>query len=274
MDNIENPQTQNAFCSVQLSKREKRIGRSILVVGLIFLIIFIGSAKATIVWGIELLRDNGSEAVAVWPFWSALTLTALLLMMPSLAVYDRWRGQVRYLGHIDIAATPADIWQKLIYHPNSSHWQDIYRQVEQLDDTGNNFRLHHYCWGDCTLCGLPKHPDTPCDTKRVNIVETHEPQCYHTKSFSENTAYELSKYKEDVYTIEALPNGNSRVTLIILMKRPKLGLIIFSKLCKPTVLALNNLKHSVEGSKNDGILYSLVRARIASAKAAPRHCGC
>jgi hypothetical protein len=274
MDKDESLEVPKNFRLVPRSEKEKRMLCSIIVAGLLFLIVFISSAFATIIWGIELLRDNGNKTVAVWPFWSALTLTVLLLMIPSLAVYDRWRGQVRYLSHIDIAAKPTDIWQKLIYHPNSSHWQDIYRQVEQLDDTGNNFRLHHYCWGDCTLCGLPKHPDTPSDTIRVQIVETQEPQRYHTKSFSENTAYELSKYKKDVYTIEALPNGNSRVTLITLMKSPKLGLIIFTKLCKPTVLALNNLKHSVEGSKNDAILFGLVRARIAHAKAAPRHCGC
>jgi hypothetical protein len=272
MDNIENSQTQNTSCSVPLSKREKRIGRSIVVVGLIFLIIFISSAKATIVWGIELLRDNSGEAA--WPFWSALILTALLLIIPSLAIFARWPGEVRYSGHIDIAATPADVWQKLMYQTDVPHWKGFYRQIEQLDGTGKAYRLHHYCWGDCTICGLPKHPNTPSDTICVNIVKAREPQFYHIKYFDEGKFFKLSEYAEDCFTIEALPNGNSRVDVAVIVMRPKLWMATLTKQGTATMNTLNDLKHHLEGRKNDDSMNGFIRARIAHAKAAPRHCGC
>jgi hypothetical protein len=51
MDNIENPQTQKTFHSVLFSKLKKRIIYFMVIAGCLFLIVFLGSAITSIIWG-------------------------------------------------------------------------------------------------------------------------------------------------------------------------------------------------------------------------------
>lgn len=265
--------------AVPMNREEKRVGLYATASAAVLALSLMGLATLAVFWALAPIRDGATGGAGSWRLVLVFILLLSFLALPIGLLAGRWPGEVRSRGSVDIAASPEQIWEKLAFRAGMPDWKGIYRSIERADGPVEAYWLHHYTDAACPDCGLPRHPDSEGLAQHVEVLEARAPTYYRMRSHSKGVDPEKGDsagwldWEENRYAIEPLGGGLCRVTLDIAVNRPKIWMAALVKLGGPVNQTLQGLKAAVEGGEDDS-LYATARARIAVARAAPRHCGC
>jgi hypothetical protein len=177
---------------------------------------------------------------------------------------------------MDIAASPEAVWRALRPDAARPPWKKIVRKVEALDGEGKTYRLHYFNNDVCTRCGLPRDPESPGQTCRVEILEDAAPRRLRMRATPEGRAdgaSMLMQHETSTFDLSSLPDGGTRVTVVNVASKPRTWLALLIKFGDPAGEELRALAAHLEGQPVDN-MYATGAQRLDAARHAPAFCGC
>ena len=257
-----------------LSAEEKTVA-VFLLVAIAIGIVAAGASLALLYWALPSAGqpiDTDKLAIAL----PVLFLTWFLILF---AIFGRWPGHVSSEVSIDIGASPYDVWHAFALRDDYPGWKKIYTGIERLDERGEVYRLHYADDSECTRCSLPRDPDRPRWSSRVEILEARRPSLYRQRSFAkglparESEMEQLLDSEDLTMVLQPLGGGGTRLNCTSTVVRPKVWMAFLTMLGRPVKQHLASLKAHLEGTP-DETLFGIAAKRMAAARSAPERCAC
>ena len=213
-------------------------------------------------------------------FIAVFATIGLSLAVFIYGLWGTWPGRISRRSRIDIKAKPSQVWDAIVFRDGYPGWKKTYAGIERLEEPGEVYRLHHATDANCIRCGLPKQPDRPQWSSRIEVLKAKRTSIYHHHSRSMGTvegkgdAARLLKSEETIYLLKPIEDGGgTRLTYKMIVDRPKAWLALLILLGGPIKEHLGSLKAHLEAMPDES-LYGIAAKRIEAARNAPRHCGC
>jgi hypothetical protein len=216
--------------------------------------------------------DGGRMAIALGACF--VTATAILY-----AVFGRLRGSVASAAAVDLAAAPDLVWDAVVLRDDYPGWKKIYAGIDRLNEAGEVYRVHYAEDSDCPRCKLPRDPDRPRWTSRIEVLEARRPSLYRIRTAPRVTGApaddpgRLLDTEDTVMRLEPLPGGGTRVMYESAVLRPKVWMAVLTMMGRPVREHLRSLAAHLEG-RPDETLFGIAARRMDAARAAPQRCSC
>lgn len=256
-----------------LSKEEKTVFAMAAVAALVAL-----TALGLSLWWLYSALPRPGQPVDSERLVFALALFSAVFFAIVYAIFGRWPGSVTSQARIELRASPEAVWDALALRGDYPGWKKIYTGIERLNEPGEVYRIHYAEDSECLRCLLPKDPDRPLWSARVEIVDARPPSLYLQRVFpkklsAKDETEQLLDAEDFATLLEPLAGGGTRVTVGSTVFRPKLWFAVLNLLGRPVREELRSLRAHVDGTR-DETLFGIAAKRMDLARTAPRHCRC
>jgi len=259
---------------VLLSEDEKKLATYFI------LAIVGGVIAAALAIGIAMWATPGTgEPVEAWKIAIAIGAMTLTLGAFVYPIFGRWPGKVSCSASIDIAAAQDPVWDAFALRDDYAGWKGNTTRIERLHGPGEVYRVHYAQDASCLKCSLPKRPDQSQFSIRIEILKAHRPSTYHTRAFAAGVvdyrgdSARWFDSEDSAFLLQPLANGDTRVSYVTTVFRPKALMAILVVLGGPAKENLRSLKAHLEGMPDEST-FGISAKRIEAARNARAHCRC